>query len=101
MFIDCYKIIDDIDELTTSKARAYSYSYGNVNFVNGMGEVDIAYTTIPSTAKCITPRFGGYNSSAQYKTYFNVMIAGGNWRIAYNNTSGSTFEAKLVVEYAK
>ena len=87
--------------IAEKESLSNTYDYGSVTFAaNGVQRLEVPFTAIPSTAKCVTPYFSNYSNSSELSTKFTVIKHTQSWYIAYTNPNPQ-YTANLLIDYIK
>jgi hypothetical protein len=86
--------------IATKANTPTTYSTGTVSIAaSTYTTVDIPFTDIPSTSKCLTPYFASYPDSTLLSVTFRIIKTGNAWRISIYNTATRAVSVGVLVDY--
>lgn len=86
--------------IDTKANKPTSYSVGTVNIqASTYTTIDIPYTDIPTTSKCLTPYFASYPDSSLLSMTLRIIRTNNAWRIAVYNTATRAVSVGITVDY--
>ena len=91
------RTVHDLKESLSTKFK--THTYGSVTFAaNTTQRLEVSFSIIPSTAKCVTPYFSNYSNSSELSTKFTVIKHTASWYISYTNPNPQ-YSANLLIDY--